>query len=336
MKSTSITRILLVCDRPHWAYDAIAQALIRYNNDPDLSFGVAFIKGGKQPIEEAIVGYDLVFILGWQLMGELRPSSVARYIPLFEKRRMVERFPKLDTKIVVTGIHSHHAWDERLSQPDLNVPPPKSLVRYLNRCKGVNAVSWRLFEIFKQAGVRDVQYTPNGADVELFKPEKPIRKEGPLRVGFSGNKKHDWRKGISKFIEPACNMPGIELKLAMPQDGQYVPLDQMPQFYNEIDVYLCASSSEGFSLSVLEASACGRPVISTRVGGSEDLLVDGENGFLVDRNVKAMREKLEFFLANRDKVIEMGANNHKIVEEKWSWEKRAPDWIEFIKSHLAG
>ena len=38
----------------------------------------------------------------------------------------------------------------------------------------------------------------------------------------------------------------------------------MPKFYNKLDIY-CASSSEGFSLSVLEASATGIPVISTKV-----------------------------------------------------------------------
>ena len=132
----SPTRVLLVCDRPHWAYDAIAQALIRHNTDPALVFDVEFIKGGKQSLDEAVAGYDLVFVLGWQLLGELSQRKLARYLPLLEKRVFSMRYPKLNSKMILTGIHSHHAWDEKLSQPDLNIAPPKSLVRMLGRCRG--------------------------------------------------------------------------------------------------------------------------------------------------------------------------------------------------------
>lgn len=327
-------RILIVCDRPNWAYDAIAKALIRYNRDPSLDFDVAYIKGGDVPLETIYDDYDVVFVMGWQLLAELRQGKLAQLLPFLDAK-IVERLSFLDPNRTLTGIHSHHAWDDQQTQPDNNVLPPQNLIKFLQRYRGVNAVSRRLYDLFRQAGLTNVVYTPNGVDIELFKPEAEINLDGPLRVGFSGNKKHDWRKGITEFIEPACNLPGIELKLAMPQEGHHVPLEEMPQFYNEIDVYLCASSSEGFSLSVLEASACGRPVVSTRVGGSEDLIIEGVNGFLVDRDVQAIREKIKYFLDNRDKVREMGVASRKVVEEKWSWERRAPAWIEFIRSHLS-
>jgi len=327
-------RVLLVCDRPNWAYDAIAQALIRYNTDSSLTFGVAYVKGDDVSLDTFHKDYDTVFVIGWQLMGELQRRRFARHFPFLDERAIRKTLPFLDPKRTLTGIHSHHAWGERQTQPDRDVPPPDSLIRFLSRYSGVNAVSCRLFNIFRQAGLENLVYTPNGVDIELFKPESEIQIDAPLRVGFSGNKKHDWRKGITEFIEPACDLPGIELKLAMPQDGHYVPLAEMPRFYNKIDVYLCASRSEGFSLSVLEASACGRPVISTRVGGSEDLIEDGVNGFLVDRNVQAIQEKLKYFLSNRQRVVEMGSANRETVDENWSWEKRAPAWIEFIKKGL--
>ncbi len=331
MNSSDTSRILLVCDRPNWAYDAIAKALIRYNRDPTMSFEIAYIKGGEMPLEELVKEFELVFVLGWQLIGDLRASRFGRYLPFLGSRIVNNALPFLDPQRVLTGIHSHHAWDERLTQPDRNVQPPRGLVKFLNFFPGVNAVSQRLYRIFKDAGLRNVFYTPNGVDTDLFLLEQDICLDGPLRVGFSGNKKHDWRKGISNFIEPACDLPGIDLRLAMPQEGHYVPLAEMPLFYNDIDVYICASSSEGFSLSVLEASACGRPIISTRVGGSDELIENGVNGFLVDRDANAIQEKLKFFLTNRNAVLEMGAANREIVLDKWSWEKRAPDWMEFIR-----
>ena len=336
--STGATyRILIVCDQPNWAYHAIAKALIKHNHDTSLDFDVAHMKGGGVPLLKKVHrDYDLVFVMGWQNLVQPRKGISRILAQLFPplKRRLIERLSFLDPEKTITGIHSHHAWDGQETQPDKDISPPQHLINFLQQYEGVNAVSQRLYELFHQAGLTNVVCTPNGADVGLFTPRADISLDGPLRVGFSGNKRHDWRKGITEFIEPACDLPGVELKLAMRQDGHYVPLEEMPQFYNEIDVYLCASSSEGFSLSVLEASACGRPTISTRVGGSEELIINGVNGFLVDRDVRAIREKIEYFLAHRDKVREMGMANRGIVEQNWSWERRAPAWISFIKSHL--
>lgn len=331
LNSSDSSRILLVCDRPNWAYDAIAKALIRYNTDPSIRFEVAYIKGGEYPLEKLVKDGELVFVIGWQLVGDLKAGSFGDRLPFLDTRTVDNLLPYLDPQHVLTGIHSHHAWDNKKSQPDRHELPPRGLVKFLNQFPGVNAVSWRLYNIFKNSGLRNIHYTPNGVDADLFMPEQNINLEGPLRAGFSGNKKHDWRKGISNYIEPACDLPGVDLRLAMPQDGHYVPLADMPQFYNEIDLYICASSSEGFSLSVLEAAACGRPIISTRVGGSEELIEDGVNGFLVDRDAQAIREKLKFLLNNRQAVRDMGAANREIVLGKWSWEKRAPDWIEFLR-----
>ena len=48
-----------------------------------------------------------------------------------------------------------------------------------------------------------------------------------------------------------------------------------------VDLYLLTSSSEGFSISTIEAMACGRPIVATRSGGPEEILRDGETGLLV-------------------------------------------------------
>ena len=106
----------------------------------------------------------------------------------------------------------------------------------------------------------------------------------------------------------------------------------MPKFYNKLDAYICASSSEGFSLSVLEACATGIPVISTKVGGCEDLIQDNYNGFLVDRDVNAIKEKIQFLKENPNINIDMGKNNRKTIENYWSWETKVEAWINFIKS----
>lgn len=306
-------RVLLVCDRPNWAYDSIARALVKHNDDPALELEVFHAKDRARDLKKVRKDYDGIFVLGWQLL---------------------EPLGFLDRRRTLTGIHSHHSFDERATQPDRSVPPPRKLVKLLSRYRGVNAVSRRLAELFAASGLDDVVYTPNGVDAELFRSTAEIRSDGPLRVGFSGSRKHDWRKGVTEFIEPAADVAGVELRVAMPAEGSYVPLEKMPGFYNGVDAYVCASSSEGFSLSVLEAAASGRPIVSTRVGGSEDLIEDGVNGFLVDRDVDAIREKLVLLRDDRELARRMGAANRRIVEERWSWDHRAPAWLHFIRTRL--
>ncbi len=316
-------KVLVVADRPNWAFHDIAKALAKHIEDPELDFDITYLKGAEKGLRELYrEDYDLIFVLGWQVIAKL------------EDGRITDRYGSLDSSRTLTGIHSHQAWDDGLTAPDREAAPPPVLVDYLNRFAGVNLVSRRLYELFLGEGLQNGACTLNGVDTHMFTPEGPVGTFGDLRIGFSGTKKHDQLKGVSEFIAPACDIPGVTLQMAMHRDQTHVQHDQMPNFYNGIDVYVCASSSEGFSMSVLEAAACGRPIISTRVGGCEDLIIDGVNGFLVDRSVDAIREKLSYFVENRNKAAEMGAMNRRIVEQLWSWEVRSKAWLAFIKGHL--
>lgn len=60
-----------------------------------------------------------------------------------------------------------------------------------------------------------------------------------------------------------------------------VPVWEMPQWYQALDLFVAPQRWEGFGLTPLEAMACGVPVVATRVGAFEELVVDGETGYLV-------------------------------------------------------
>jgi glycosyltransferase involved in cell wall biosynthesis len=63
----------------------------------------------------------------------------------------------------------------------------------------------------------------------------------------------------------------------------YLPAqDELKNLYSRCDSWLCSSRSEGFYLPLLEAMACRCPVVSTKVGGPLDTVIDGINGYLVD------------------------------------------------------
>lgn len=61
-----------------------------------------------------------------------------------------------------------------------------------------------------------------------------------------------------------------------------VMVDQMPDWYRALDIYVAPQRWEGFGLTPLEAMACGVPVAATRVGVFEELVVPGDTGALVD------------------------------------------------------
>src|SRR3569623_678675 len=58
--------------------------------------------------------------------------------------------------------------------------------------------------------------------------------------------------------------------------------DKIRDIYAQCDVWMCGSQREGFHLPPLEAMACRCPVVPTRVGGPEDIIVPNKNGFLVE------------------------------------------------------
>lgn len=61
----------------------------------------------------------------------------------------------------------------------------------------------------------------------------------------------------------------------------------MPNLYYHADAHVCMSLTEGLNNPSLEAGAMGIPLISTRCGAAEEIIKDGENGFLIDRDVNS-------------------------------------------------
>lgn len=323
-------QVLIVIDKYGWSYDTIAKGLVEYNTDPSLRFAVRSAKEDADAIEREHVDYDLIFVLGWTSLFSKRPRD--RYRPLL---------PYLDLARVITGVHSHRSWDGYASMPDYSPPPPAELIDRLSGVRGVNFISRRLWRLFAEAGLANITLTENGVDTALFSPTRPVGADPqlPLRIGFSGSTavdKHDRLKGFSEFIAPLEGVPGVQVRaLGGRGDGQ-VPRVQMPALYNEIDLYVCASSSEGFSQSVLEAAACGRGVVSSRVGGCEDLVRDAINGFLVARERDAFRDRITRLAADRPLVAALGRNNRLIVEQEYAWPRRVRDWLGFVHRHLPG
>ncbi len=104
------------------------------------------------------------------------------------------------------------------------------------------------------------------------------------------------------------------------------PEAEKPALYNLADVYVMPSRGEGFGFVLLEAMACGVPVIASRHDGGREAVRDGKLGILVDpNNLTSTRLAIEELLARNERKIPEGldyfsfenfqSRTHKIVEE---------------------
>jgi glycosyltransferase involved in cell wall biosynthesis len=89
------------------------------------------------------------------------------------------------------------------------------------------------------------------------------------------------------------------------------------------DVCVLSSRSEGFSNSILEYMAAGRPVVSTDVGGAREAIVQGETGYLVPAgDHQRLAEHIASLLLNPDRARAMGEAGRRVVNEKFSSNKQ--------------
>ena len=102
------------------------------------------------------------------------------------------------------------------------------------------------------------------------------------------------------------------------------------------DVFVLPSSKEGFPNALLEAMACGLPVVASRIGGVEDLVQDGKNGLLVPPgDPEALTLALRRVMEDRKLARRLGDNAGRTILARYSQEKGAQRYIHLYKSLLA-
>lgn len=158
-------------------------------------------------------------------------------------------------------------------------------------------ISKWLAELARQKfGDLDISHVPNSVDLGQFRaPQRgknPVPTVGLLyatswmkgcRVSFEALKKVAGELASLRMVCFGAEHPGLDLRLPPYAEFHYrPPQDKLRELYARCDVWLCGSAREGFHLPPLEAMACRCPVVSTKVGGSMDIIEEGVNGYLVD------------------------------------------------------
>ena len=197
--------------------------------------------------------------------------------------------------------------------------------------------------------IEHLSITPFGIDVEKFCP-KPMQDRDYITIGTV--KKLAPKYGIDILLKAFARVKAIaepdtsaKLRLIIVGDGEQrreleslaqqleiqdvtqfigaVPHDRVPDYLNQMDIYVAASrlDSESFGVAVLEASACGLPVVVSDAGGLPEVVRDGVTGYIAPKeNVAATAEAIVKLVENKSDR-HFGTAGRELVLKNYVWQE---------------
>jgi glycosyltransferase involved in cell wall biosynthesis len=109
------------------------------------------------------------------------------------------------------------------------------------------------------------------------------------------------------------------------------------EIFCDADIFIFPSYSEGMPIAVIEAMACGLPIIATRVGGVPEMVSDGVNGILIDPGrPDQIVGALQHLYENPDMRHSMKMNSYKTAFEEFDIEKLVPRLVSIYSKVLTG
>ncbi|MBA7630664.1 Mannosylfructose-phosphate synthase [subsurface metagenome] len=115
----------------------------------------------------------------------------------------------------------------------------------------------------------------------------------------------------------------------------YVPDDKLVVSYQQAKLFALPSIFEPFGMTVLEAMACGIPVIASKFGGIRTVISSGENGLLIDpSNNREFAEAIIKLLKDKNLASILGREGCKTIHKHFSWEVIADKHMSFYKEFM--
>jgi glycosyltransferase involved in cell wall biosynthesis len=222
------------------------------------------------------------------------------------------------------GKHAMHAYGlhERTIEEYLNLLSKPNIA-------GISAE----YMIDRVKGLTDtpIRYLPFGIDTELFKPVEV--KNDVFTLGWVGRPtrpKIDYKR--LSVIREAVSGLGVNFKtFENPYGRGRLPYEDMPKFYQGLDAYVCYSSEEGFGMPLLEAAACGLPLITTDVGCVRHL----KEGAIIVDSEQGLKEAVAKLKDDKDLREDLGEKARASAVNVFAWEKIALIYEKFFKEALS-
>lgn len=220
----------------------------------------------------------------------------------------------------------------------------------LRRCSAVTAVSESTAILVKEdMGLNEtIKVIYNGVDTNHFVPDLQKKYNcREIRVLFSGNltirKGAHWLKHIAKKLNNNVAIfytQGLRTRKIYKNSPRLhsigpVSFEEMPHRYQEMDILLMPTVREGLSLAVLEAMACGLPVVASNCSSLPEQIDDGKGGFLCPiGDVNAFAEKINLLAETPDLRRAMGEYNRAKVQKAFSLKRMVNEYKTLFEEVL--
>ncbi|MEX2007811.1 MAG: glycosyltransferase family 4 protein [Candidatus Levyibacteriota bacterium] len=207
-------------------------------------------------------------------------------------------------------------------------------------------------------GMKRLEVVPFGIDLKIFDPSRfKTQSDGNiLRIGFFKHLKPIYGPDylLRAFAVVLKKFPRAELFLAGKgeMDSELKNLakelgisrkvrflgfvDDVAEIMVKMDLTAMPSLRESFGVAALESQALEVPVVASRVGGTPEVIRDGETGFLVPpRDEKLLAEAMIKLLSDKELRLRMGKAGRKFVQENYNWENNASKMATLYKEMLS-
>lgn len=336
-------KIALVIDKPDWALDHIAAQLIK-NLGYAYDFRKIYLSVLDNLAKLLLLADDCQIIhFLWRPLASDFGSSYTQS-EIYSLGMTPEEFAAryIKGKAISVAVYDHLMLDGPESEftPKLFTDPDTIVTSYTvssNKLK-------QLYDSRADIRLKPSAVTPDGVDLSLFYPKSLWRLEDissrTLRVGWVGNSK--WAvndlKGLDGVIRPAIETLQKEGRaiefVTSDRNEKMIPHEKMPDFYNSIDVYVCASLHEGTPNPVLEAMACGLPVVSTDVGLVPELFGPLQRQFILEeRSAACLAEKLRLLLDEPQRLARLSQENLEQIKA-WDWTRMTENFKAYFDACL--
>ena len=180
---------------------------------------------------------------------------------------------------------------------------------------------------------KEIIVIPNGIDEQIFYPSVKSKTNRKVQVLFSGNptirKGAQWLEHIADQLEDHIEIvvTGGLRNIKFFSSNTNSPIrtignvnhSNMPKLYNQVDMLLLPTVREGHSLSVLEAMACGLPVVASNCSSLAEQIIERKGGYLCPiGDTRCFAERINGLAASVTLRHEMGTFNRARIEERFT------------------
>ncbi|WP_224490270.1 glycosyltransferase family 4 protein [Robertkochia flava] len=318
--------ILIIADFPGWAYFEIQQFLkknLSYKYDIYCDFLVFNTKvKSKNPLRR-FKNY-----LGKRKYSELKKDY--KYDIVLELGFYFEKHMKInwESRYRIKGIYTDGFPP---SNSNFQGKPEEFINEFCANTDLLVCGSRQIKDFYSQIFPR-VFYANGLIDDNFFIRRKAYNRK-KFVIGWTGNPQREFKGYYSHVLKVAeiLKLQHSDIELKSRFSG---PMETLPDFYEDVDVVLIASDADAGPSMFGEASLMGVPSVSTNIGWPSQVIKNGVNGFIVEKEVDEMVEKIELLYNNRSLLEDMSNRIRTDYQIEFNTEDMVSRWDNIFKTVL--